>query len=224
MENPRKVGCQGSSQLAALIIQSFQNFVFKKSSHSFQNFCKCSQLQSFEDYYVASYVQARTQGGSRGFDRTPYFCSLKLILSLFCTIYAYGTILYTIHVQYNHTDTVWVCTIYAYVDISATYSQRFEIYRAIAFSDCSTVSLSPKAPFCLHAPPIDVTIDYIYTLPTQRYIASCHYIIIYSFSMQPSCSYIAIVIYLKLEVCMALAWLQHYIPCITQLNVQKPVL
>ena len=27
-------------------------------------------------------IQARTEGGLRGFDRTPYFSSLKLILSL----------------------------------------------------------------------------------------------------------------------------------------------
>ena len=50
------------------------------------------------------------------------------------------------------TIRVWYWYIpYAYVDILATYSDSK--YRTIAL--LLTVSISPIAPFCLHASPID---------------------------------------------------------------------
>ena len=78
----------------------------------------------------------------------------------------------TIRVWYNfvyHTCMIRVYVLYAYV--YSSYVQRFEIQ---SYSSTTTVYLYPIAPSCLHAQPIDSTIDYIYALPTQRYRYSCN--------------------------------------------------
>ena len=118
--------------------------------------------------------------------------------------YAYGTyhtcMVCTMCVQYNfvyHMRMVRVATYHTRLYILATCNDS-----KYSYSSTTTVSLSPIAPFCFHAPPIDSAIDYLYICLTNLvlYLA----VTIYSFSMQPSYSYIAIVIYLKLGACMAL--------------------
>ena len=53
--------------------------------------------------------------------------------------------------------TRMVCTIHAiYILATCSDSKYIELY-----SSTATVSLSPIAPLCLHAPPIDSSIDYI---------------------------------------------------------------
>ena len=126
---------------------------------------------------------------------------------MFCTI----RVFYTIRVWYNfayHTRMVWTIHIW-YNFTYHTHMVRVRTIRVCIFQLSAAIrtielqlycySLFPIASLCLHAPPIDSTIDYMYAYQLNV-IASCNYI----FFLHAAYSYSYIIIYLKFEACMAL--------------------